>query len=161
MSVTCINSSIRIHVCEICYVSYNYLFVYLIEVVGSVPPCCVMLYVLFSNACWVKVKVKVKIKVTVTLRLAVYHLSVLLGVKPLESHDQNFFQLNPRCNNPYVTSSLTRGCVCRLQLLLVLASAVILGPEFPWTQTTFYCISFETSPNWRARSPYLYPPGTG
>jgi hypothetical protein len=29
----------------------------------------------------------------------------------------------------YVTSSLTRGLVCRLQLLLVLASAVILRSE--------------------------------
>jgi hypothetical protein len=27
--------------------------------------------------------------------------------------------------------------------------------------TTFYCLRFETPPNWRARSPYLYPPGTG
>jgi hypothetical protein len=27
--------------------------------------------------------------------------------------------------------------------------------------TTFYCIRFETPPTWRARSPYLYPPGTG
>jgi hypothetical protein len=27
--------------------------------------------------------------------------------------------------------------------------------------TTFYCLRFETLPTWRARSPYLYPPGTG
>jgi hypothetical protein len=27
--------------------------------------------------------------------------------------------------------------------------------------TTFYCLSFESTPTWRARSPYLYPPGTG
>jgi hypothetical protein len=26
---------------------------------------------------------------------------------------------------------------------------------------TFYCLRFETLPTWRARSPYLYPPGTG
>jgi hypothetical protein len=26
--------------------------------------------------------------------------------------------------------------------------------------STFYCLRFETLPNWRARSPYLYPPGT-
>jgi hypothetical protein len=32
-------------------------------------------------------------------------------------------------HSPYVTSSLTRGWVCRLQLLLSLASAVILGTE--------------------------------
>jgi hypothetical protein len=27
--------------------------------------------------------------------------------------------------------------------------------------TTFYCLRFETPPTWRARFPYLYPPGTG
>jgi hypothetical protein len=33
----------------------------------------------------------VKVKVKVTLRLAVYRQSICLGVKPLETHDQNFF----------------------------------------------------------------------
>jgi hypothetical protein len=37
--------------------------------------------------------------------------------------------LNTCGHTPYVTSSLTRGWVCRLQLLLVLASAVILRFE--------------------------------
>jgi hypothetical protein len=27
--------------------------------------------------------------------------------------------------------------------------------------TTFYCLRFETPSTWRARAPYLYPPGTG
>jgi hypothetical protein len=27
--------------------------------------------------------------------------------------------------------------------------------------TIFYCLRFETPPIWRARSPYLYPPGRG
>jgi hypothetical protein len=27
--------------------------------------------------------------------------------------------------------------------------------------TTFYCLKFETHPTWRARFPYLYPPGRG
>jgi hypothetical protein len=27
--------------------------------------------------------------------------------------------------------------------------------------TTFYCLRIKTPPNWIARSPYLYPPGTG
>jgi hypothetical protein len=36
------------------------------------------------------IKVKVKIKVRVTLQLAVYHQSVRLGIKPLETHDQRF-----------------------------------------------------------------------
>jgi hypothetical protein len=38
--------------------------------------------------------VKVKVKVKVTLRLAVYRPSVCFGIKPLETHDQNFFSPN-------------------------------------------------------------------
>jgi hypothetical protein len=49
---------------------------------------------------------------------------------PWDSRQVNFiFQLNICGYSPYVTSSLTRGWVCRLQLLLVLASAVILMSE--------------------------------
>jgi hypothetical protein len=68
----------------------------------------------------------------------------------------NFFQLNTWGHSPHVTSSLTKGRVCHLQLLLVLASAVILGPSLAGLMTTFYCLRFETPPTWRARSPYLY-----
>jgi hypothetical protein len=47
--------------------------------------------------------------------------------KPLEDHDQRFFfQLNTCFHSPYVTSTLTRGWVCRLQLLVALVSIVIL-----------------------------------
>jgi hypothetical protein len=49
------------------------------------------------------------------LRLAVYRLSVRLGAKPLQTHDQRFFfflQLNTCDNSPYVTSSLSRRWVC-------------------------------------------------
>jgi hypothetical protein len=35
-----------------------------------------------------------------------------------------------------------------------------LGPSSAGLVTIFYCLRFET-PTWRARSPYLYPPGTG
>jgi hypothetical protein len=35
------------------------------------------------------------------------------------------------------------------------------GPNPAWLMTIFYCFKFETPPTWRARSPYLYPPGTG
>jgi hypothetical protein len=38
--------------------------------------------------------------------------------QPLETHDQFIFQLNTYDYSPYVTTSLTRGWVCRLQLLL-------------------------------------------
>jgi hypothetical protein len=47
------------------------------------------------------------------------------------------------------------------QLLLILASAVILSSEFARFTMTFYCLRFETPSTWRARFPYLYPPGTG
>jgi hypothetical protein len=40
-----------------------------------------------------------------------------------------FFQLNLCGYSPYVTSSLTRGWDCRLQLLLTLVSTIILGSE--------------------------------
>jgi hypothetical protein len=35
------------------------------------------------------------------------------------------------------------------------------GPSPVGLVTTFYCHRFETPSTWRARSPYLYPPGTG
>jgi hypothetical protein len=63
-----------------------------------------------------------------------------------------FFQLNTCGYSPYVTSSLTRGWVCCLQLLLALASAVIIGSESH---------NIRYTPTWRARSLYLYPPETG
>jgi hypothetical protein len=35
------------------------------------------------------------------------------------------------------------------------------GPSPAGLMTTFYCLKFEIPPTWRARSPYLYTPGTG
>jgi hypothetical protein len=35
------------------------------------------------------------------------------------------------------------------------------GPNPARLVTIFYCLRFETLPTWRARSLYLYPPGTG
>jgi hypothetical protein len=58
-----------------------------------------------------------------------------LVTSPLRLTTSNFiFQLNICGYSPGVTSSLTRGSVRRLQLLLVLASAVILGSECRGTQ---------------------------
>jgi hypothetical protein len=48
-----------------------------------------------------------------------------------------------------------RGQVCRSQLLLALASVIILGSEFRGN------VRFHTLSAWSARFPYLYPPGTG
>jgi hypothetical protein len=58
-------------------------------------------------------------------------------------------------------SSLTRKWVCSLQLLLSLPAQSFSGPTATGLMTIFYCLKFETLPTWRARSPYLYPPGTG
>jgi hypothetical protein len=52
-----------------------------------------------------------EVKVRVTLQL-VYRQSVRLGVKSLETHDQNFFQLYRCGHSPYVNfSSLARRWV--------------------------------------------------
>jgi hypothetical protein len=62
----------------------------------------------------------------------------------------------------FVTSSLTRGRVCSLLLLLGLASAVPLGSASRGTQDHILLSQFfETPQTWRTRSPYLYSPGTG
>jgi hypothetical protein len=66
--------------------------------------------------------------------------------------------------------SLTSGWVCRLQLLLDLASSVILGSESRGTHDRVLLSQIQDSPNLEARSQYLYPqeqsgpvipPGTG
>jgi hypothetical protein len=87
-------------------------------------------------------------RVRVTLRPAVYCQSVRI-------------QLNPCGHSPYVTSSLTRGWVCRLQLLLVLTSRVILGPSPADLITILYCLRFETPQTWMARSPCYIPQEQG
>jgi hypothetical protein len=69
-----------------------------------------------------------KVKVKVTVRLAVYRQSICLGVKPLETHDQNticYSQLNPFDISPYVTSSLTRRWVCLLWICLAFRQVYI------------------------------------
>jgi hypothetical protein len=58
-------------------------------------------------------------KSELSLRPGVYHKSVRLGVKPLETHEQEIFlQLNHCGNSPYITSSLTRRWVCLLWISL-------------------------------------------
>jgi hypothetical protein len=105
---------------------------------------------------------RIIVRVRVTLRLAVYSQSFRLGAEPLETHGQNFFfQLNTCCHSPYVISSVTRGWVCRLKLLLALASTFIHRSEFRRTHDHILLSQIRDSPNLVPRSPYLYPPGTG
>jgi hypothetical protein len=56
----------------------------------------------------------------------------VLAPSPLRLTARNFFlsQLNTCRHSPYITTSLTRGWVCHLQLLLTFASAFILGSKF-------------------------------
>jgi hypothetical protein len=54
-----------------------------------------------------------------------------------------------------------RERVCRLQLLLALASAVILRFESLGIHDRILLSQIRKPPTWRARSPYLYPPGRG
>jgi hypothetical protein len=72
-----------------------------------------------------------------------------------------FFQLNTCVYSPYVTSSLTRGWVCRLQLLLVFLSAVILRSKSFGTHDDILVSQIQDSPTLRAKPLYLYTPGTG
>jgi hypothetical protein len=67
--------------------------------------------------------------VRTTLRRAVYRQSVRLGAKLFETHDQYYFSTEHLLLYSLCNISLTRKWVCRLQLQLVLASAVILGSE--------------------------------
>jgi hypothetical protein len=69
-----------------------------------------------------------------------------------------FFQLNTCGHSPYVTSSLTRGWICRLQLLLVLASVVILRSEFRRTQNHISLSQTLGSPNLDGKVPVFISP---
>jgi hypothetical protein len=96
---------------------------------------------------------RLAVKIEVMLRPMVSQ-PVCFNVQPPSgAQDQifvNIWQLQVSwCEEP----SLTSGRACYLELLLAFAS--------PGLMITFYYLSFETSPPWRARSPYLYPPRTG
>jgi hypothetical protein len=68
------------------------------------------------------------------------------------------FQSNTCGYSPYVTSSLTRGWVCRLQLLRVLASAVILRSKFHRTHFHILLSQIRDSPNLEGQVPVFISP---
>jgi hypothetical protein len=70
-----------------------------------------------------------------------------LAMSPLRLTGRFCFHLNTCGHCPYVTFSLTRGRVCRLQLLLVLASAFILRSEFRRTHGHILLSHSRDSPN--------------
>jgi hypothetical protein len=76
---------------------------------------------------------------------------IYLGVKPPSGIEDQIFITLRQSRFVDVGRPLTRGRISCSQLSLALAGAVILGSE--------YCLRFEISLTWRARSPYLFPPG--
>jgi hypothetical protein len=83
----------------------------------------------------------------------------VLATSPLRLMTTNFiFQLNTCGYSHYVTSSLTRGWVCSLQLLLVLASAVILRSASRGTHDYILLSQIRDSPNLEDQAPVFTSP---
>jgi hypothetical protein len=82
---------------------------------------------------------------------------VILGVKPPSGAQEQIFVTVTYLRGAL---SLTRGRICRLQLLLVLASAVILGSESRGIHDHILLSQIRESPNLEGQVPYLYAPGT-
>jgi hypothetical protein len=102
------------------------------------------------------IKLKLKFKLNYDRRSVIQCLGVGL---PYGAHDQSF--LFDNCVSCCGAPSLTRGWICNLlvQLTLGLARAITLGSRLELRP--YFTVSFETFSTWRARSPYLYLPGTG
>jgi hypothetical protein len=101
---------------------------------------------------------RVRVRVRVILRLAAYRQSVRLGAKPLETNGQICFQLNTRGHSRYVTSSLTRGWVCLLQLLLGIASLLIFRSESRRTHGHILLSQIQDSPSLQDQVPVFISP---
>jgi hypothetical protein len=95
-----------------------------------------------------------RVKVRVTLRRAVYRQSFRLGAEPLKTHCQYFLSTEHlSCYSPYISSSLTRRWVCRIQLLLVIASTVIFVSESHGTHDHILLSQIRESPNLEGQVP--------
>jgi hypothetical protein len=83
----------------------------------------------------------------------------VLATSPLRLTTSNFIiQLNTCGYSSDITSSLTRGWVCRLQLLMVLASVVILGSESRGTYNHILLSQIRDSPNLEGQVPIFLSP---
>jgi hypothetical protein len=104
-----------------------------------------------------------KVKVEVNLRVS---RPVCLGVRhPSGTRDQFFFLLEIFFSQLrvcyFVAPSRTRGRVCNLLYNCFSCQSSHSWVEVPQNSRPYFTVSFETPPTWRARSPYLYSPGTG
>jgi hypothetical protein len=77
---------------------------------------------------------------------------------PWDSRPTIFLQLSNCGRSPYVTSSLARGWMCCLQLLLALASAVILRSEFRGIHDHILLSQIRDSPQPGEPGPRIYIP---
>jgi hypothetical protein len=84
----------------------------------------------------------------------------VLAPSPLRPTTGIFFRLNTWSYSPYVKFSLTRGWVCRSQLMLVLASAVILGCESRGIHDRILLSQILDAPNLDGQVPVFINPGT-
>jgi hypothetical protein len=85
----------------------------------------------------------------------------VLATSPLRLTTSNFFQLNRCDHSPYVTSCLMKDGFIVYNCCWSSPAQSFSGPSPAELVTTFYYLKCETTPAWRTRSPYLYPPGTG
>jgi hypothetical protein len=89
------------------------------------------------------------LKVNVMLQATVSR-PVYLGVKPHLAPNTRFLLLSDSCGFVDVHNCCWSS-----------PAQSFSGPSPAGLMTILYCFRFETVPTWRARSPYLYPPGTG
>jgi hypothetical protein len=106
----------------------------------SCPNLCSSSYnVCVVTDCWWQLSLSIILRPTVSR-------PVCLGIKhPSGACDQIFIIVRLLRTCWYEALSLTSERVCRLQLLLALASAVIIVPSPVGLATIFYCLRFETS----------------
>jgi hypothetical protein len=85
----------------------------------------------------------------------------VLATSSLTLTTSSFFQQNTCDHSPYVTSSLTRGWVCRLQLLQSLASALLFMSESRGTHDHILLFQTRDSPKLEGQVPVFLSPKNG
>jgi hypothetical protein len=86
---------------------------------------------------------------------------IYLGAKPHLGPETRFLLLSDSCGFVDVGRPLWRqdgSVVCNC--CWPSSTQSFFCPSPAGLMTTFYYLRFETPPNWRTRSPYLYPPDT-